>query len=190
MYGTVRTVVWEDGGGNAPSYPILLPIMSRTKPQSYPKRRSSRAASFGAGDLPTSSSSGALSANLAPEGHLALGPVAAGPAPGLLTIREAADVLRVSESTIRNAIGSGRLRAFRFGVRGGSIRIGRADLEDYMASCATAAQPTGRATGQADGGLFKSLDAGRLLAAWRRQGVSGSRQGEHSAPSSGSSYVP
>ena len=24
MYGTVRTVVWEDGGGNAPSYPIPL----------------------------------------------------------------------------------------------------------------------------------------------------------------------
>jgi hypothetical protein len=22
VYGTVRTVVWEDGGGNAPSYPI------------------------------------------------------------------------------------------------------------------------------------------------------------------------
>ena len=22
MYGTVRTVVWEDGGGNSPSYPI------------------------------------------------------------------------------------------------------------------------------------------------------------------------
>ena len=22
VYGTVRTVVWEDGGGNAPSYPL------------------------------------------------------------------------------------------------------------------------------------------------------------------------
>ncbi len=25
MYGTVRTVVWEDGGGNAPSYPVIMP---------------------------------------------------------------------------------------------------------------------------------------------------------------------
>ena len=111
--------------------------------------------------------------------------MATAPAPGLLTIREAADVLRVSESTIRNAIGSGRLRAFRFGVRGGSIRIGRADLEDYMASCATAAQPAGRACGRADGGLFKSLDAGRLLAAWRRQGVLDGQPGERSDRSSG-----
>ena len=158
--------------------------MSRIKPQSYPNRRSSRVAALGAGDLPASSSNGALLATLGPERRLPLGPAAAGPAPGLLTIREAADALRVSESTIRNAIGSGRLRAFRFGVRGGSIRIGRADLEDYMASCATAAQPVGRAAGQADGGLFKSLDAGRLLAAWRRQGVLGSRQDGHSGPSS------
>ena len=116
---------------------------------------------------------------------MSLGPVATGPAPGLLTIREAAGVLRVSESTIRNAIGSGRLRAFRFGVRGGSIRIGRADLEDYMASCATAARPAGRAVGQANGGRFKNLDAGRLLAAWRRQGVLDGQQGKHNGPSSG-----
>jgi len=26
VYGTVRTVVWEDGGGNPASYPIVLPI--------------------------------------------------------------------------------------------------------------------------------------------------------------------
>jgi excisionase family DNA binding protein len=109
---------------------------------------------------------------------------------GLLTIREAAGILRVSESTIRNAIGSGRLRAFRFGKRGGSIRIGKADLEDYMSSCATPARPTRRAAGKPGGGPFKSLDAGRLLAAWRQQGVVDSRQGEHSARSSGSSYVP
>lgn len=90
--------------------------------------------------------------------------------PGFLTIREAAGVLRVSESTIRNAIGSGQLRAFRFGARGGSIRIGKVDLEDYMASCTTA-KPKGRTAVHQGGSLFKSLDAGRLLAAWKRQGV-------------------
>ncbi len=47
----------------------------------------------------------------------------------LLTIREAAALLRVSQSTVRNAIRAGQLRAFRFGIRGGGIRIGLADLD-------------------------------------------------------------
>ncbi len=100
--------------------------------------------------------------------------------PRFLTIREAAGVLRVSESTIRNAIGSGRLRAFRFGDRGGSIRIGRADLDDYMASCATGA-PQVKTRSQSGGDLFKSLDGSRLLAAWRRQGVLGGPQDKRSS---------
>jgi excisionase family DNA binding protein len=97
-------------------------------------------------------------------------PSARGCEPRFLTIREAAGALRVSESTIRNAISSGQLRAFRFGARGGSIRIGMADLEDYMASCTTA-KPKDRTAVHQGGSLFKSLDAGRLLAAWKRQGV-------------------
>jgi hypothetical protein len=28
VYGTVRTVVWEDGGSNPASYPILLVVIS------------------------------------------------------------------------------------------------------------------------------------------------------------------
>jgi excisionase family DNA binding protein len=114
---------------------------------------------------------------------------ASGSESGFLTIREVAAVLRVSESTIRNAIGSGRLRAFRFGNRGGSIRIGRADLEDYMALCATAARRSVRNSSRSGGSLFKNLDGSRLLAAWRQQGVLDGQQGERSGPSSGKGSV-
>ncbi len=30
VYGTVRTVVWEDGGGNPASYPILMVVIYET----------------------------------------------------------------------------------------------------------------------------------------------------------------
>lgn len=43
-----------------------------------------------------------------------------------LTVREAADLLRVSVPTIRRWIAAGRLRAVRFGAR--AIRIKRAEL--------------------------------------------------------------
>jgi excisionase family DNA binding protein len=93
---------------------------------------------------------------------------AAGQHPGLLTIREASALLRLSESTIRNAIRLGQLRAYRFGTRGGSIRIGQADLDDYVAGAATAPCQGHMSVGPfppSTGGEFKSLDASRLLAA-------------------------
>jgi hypothetical protein len=31
VYGTVRTVVWEDGGGNPASYPISVLVQLRAK---------------------------------------------------------------------------------------------------------------------------------------------------------------
>jgi excisionase family DNA binding protein len=100
--------------------------------------------------------------------------------PGFLTIREAAHVLRVSESTIRNAVGSGRLRAFRFGNRGGSIRIAQADLDDYITGAATA--PLVARTSAPTGGQFKHLNASKLLAAWRQQGVLGKQQEKSAGP--------
>jgi len=110
--------------------------------------------------------------------------------PALITIREAAGRLRVSESTVRNAVRQGRLRAFRFGVRGGSIRISPADLDDYMASCATSSPSPTRVANAANGTPFKNLDGPRLLAAWRRQGVLGDQPSEDSAPSSESRCGP
>ena len=51
-----------------------------------------------------------------------------------LTIREAAAALHVSYGTVYAAIHTGRLRAYKFGSRGGTYRIDPADLEAYKAS--------------------------------------------------------
>lgn len=100
----------------------------------------------------------------------------------LLTIREAAALLRLSESTIRNAVRLGQLRAFRFGIRGGTIRISPADLDDYVAGAATTPRAPRMLT--ATGGQFKHLDASKLLSAWRRQGVLGDRPDDSNVRSS------
>lgn len=110
--------------------------------------------------------------------------------PGFLTIRDAASLLRVSQSTIRNAVRNGQLRAFRFGNRGGSIRIAADDFQEYVTSCET---PGPRRPAKAAGsgnGLFKALDGRKLLAAWQRQGVLDGPPSDSSAPSSGLRYVP
>ncbi len=109
---------------------------------------------------------------------------------GLLTIREAAAMLRIGDSTIRNAIRSGQLRAFRFGARGGSIRIATADLEEYIAGCATAKPLCPKAAPTTVGGRFKHLDASKLLSAWRQQGVLGAPRDGNNAPSSECSDAP
>lgn len=109
----------------------------------------------------------------------------------LLTVREAAEVLRVSESTVRNAINAGDLQAFRFGTRGGTIRIATSHLHDYIASRSTATRSKRKTTStRADGTPFKNLNAVKLLAAWRRQGVLGDPPDGHNAPSSESSCGP
>ena len=35
VYGTVRTVVWEDGGSNPASYPILRDSVEMMLPESF-----------------------------------------------------------------------------------------------------------------------------------------------------------
>ena len=101
-----------------------------------------------------------------------------------LTIREAALRLRVSYNTIRGAILAGRLKAYRFGARGGAFRIAVADLEAYRAACATTNQEPPAPRKSAGGGsAFKNLDGERLLDAWRRQGAVADRRGGRSAPS-------
>jgi excisionase family DNA binding protein len=108
----------------------------------------------------------------------------------LFTVREAALLLRVSESTIRNAIRTGRLAAYRFGNRGGTIRISEVALRRYLdESCALIARsqqdksPSGPMP-------FKYLDGSKLLAAWRQQGVQLDPPGECSAQSFGRTCVP
>src|SRR5262245_39067498 len=107
------------------------------------------------------------------------------------TIKEAAERLRVSYNTIRGAILAGRLKAYRFGARGGTYRIDPADLEAYRASCMTTKQePPASKKSVGGGSAFKNLDGGRLLDAWRRQGVVDHPRGGRSARSSGSSCDP
>lgn len=107
-----------------------------------------------------------------------------------LTIREAADLLRVSQSTIRNAIQSGQLAAHRFGLRGGSIRITLAALNAYVAACGTVAEPESPAAISGEVPGYRHLNPQRLLAAWQRQGVRAGRPGASNARSSGSKCGP
>jgi excisionase family DNA binding protein len=108
-----------------------------------------------------------------------------------LTINEAAAALRVSYGTVRAAILAGRLRAYRFGSRGGTYRIDLADLEAYKASCVTGRTLLIAPEKNAQGGSsFKSLDGDRLLAAWRQQGVFADPPGERNAQSSALSSGP
>ena len=109
---------------------------------------------------------------------------------GLLTIREVAGVLRVSQSTVRNAIRDGDLPAFRFGARGGSIRVSPAHLDDYIASRSTVKPAKIKTQHRPQATPFKSLDGEKLLAAWRRQGVLGDRPDGGNAPSSESRCDP
>jgi|SRR6185369_238262 len=91
--------------------------------------------------------------------------------PPLMTIRQAADQLGVCYNTIRNAIRSGRLPAFRFGERGGTYRIDPLALETFKSGCAIKPQSRSvrrRATAQT---RFQELDGTRLVHAWERQGV-------------------
>lgn len=94
----------------------------------------------------------------------------------LLTIREAARILNVSYNTIRNAIISGRLAAFRFGDRGGTYRIDPGALESYKAASVTGqganrSHPAAGSTATGSGKKFECLDGARLAAAWLKQGV-------------------
>ncbi len=108
----------------------------------------------------------------------------------LLTVKEAAQFLRVSESTIRNAIRDGTLPAFRFGKRRGTIRIRECDLQAYLAACKSDHSPATFTSHSADGQPFQCLDSQRLLDAWRRAGVLSGPSGEHNVPSSGSTCDP
>ena len=53
----------------------------------------------------------------------------------LLTVREVADMLRVSPSLIYQLVEAGKLASHRIGKRNGAIRISTTDLDDYLARC-------------------------------------------------------
>ena len=53
----------------------------------------------------------------------------------LLTIQEAADVLRISSSLLYELINSGKIIAHRIGNGRGTLRIQEVDLEKYVDEC-------------------------------------------------------
>src|SRR5262245_59207602 len=113
----------------------------------------------------------------------------------LLTIKQVAERLNVCPATVYDLCARRKLRHVRIGGSGrGTIRIDEADLEAFLASAAVqpdepAAPQPPRAKGRGASG-FTNLDADRLLAAWRQQGVLADQPGVRSAPSSGSSCDP
>lgn len=57
----------------------------------------------------------------------------------MLSVREAAEALGVSETTVRALCSAGRLAHHRVGARGrGKIVIGAADVESFLAGCRVA----------------------------------------------------
>lgn len=108
-----------------------------------------------------------------------------------LTITQVANRLSVAYGTIRNAILSGRLTAYKIM---GTYRIRPADLDAFIGSCrgergsATGLPPAPRA--KTGGAAFTHLDGDRLLDAWRRQGVLADPPRARNARSSGSTRGP
>ena len=53
----------------------------------------------------------------------------------LLTVREVAEILRVSASLVYQLVESRKLASHRIGRGNGAIRISAADVEDYLTQC-------------------------------------------------------
>ena len=108
-----------------------------------------------------------------------------------MSINQAAERLSVSGGTVRNEIRAGRLPAYRFR---GAYRIRPEDLAAYVEGCRVAEVPKASRPpalpSKAGGAPFTHLDGGRLLDAWRRQGVLADRPGGRTPRSSASSCGP
>ena len=75
-------------------------------------------------------------------------------------------------------------------ARGGTYRIARADLDDFLRGCEVAAAVPATAAPARLGPVFTHLDPDRLLSAWRRQGEPAAPPSGRSAPSSATSRAP
>ena len=86
----------------------------------------------------------------------------------MFSVKEAAKRLGISQSKLYQLVSVRKIAHYRVG---GKIVFAEADLTAYLNSCRV---ETGGRTAHRNsaGGIFKNLDAERLSAAWRRQGVS------------------
>ena len=50
----------------------------------------------------------------------------------LLTVREAARILQVSEQTVRRLLAAREITHYCIGIAGGAIRIARRDLDEFI----------------------------------------------------------
>ncbi|MGE3409027.1 MAG: excisionase family DNA-binding protein [Pirellulales bacterium] len=55
-----------------------------------------------------------------------------------LTIKQAAVALNLAHSTVRDLVECGKLRHYRVGPKGRTIRIGREHIDAYLESCVAA----------------------------------------------------
>lgn len=97
----------------------------------------------------------------------------------LLTVREVAAELRLSQSAVYSLVRAGGLNAIRIGPRSGAIRIPRAALDDYRTGAETHERPQGLPKIRSRNGLRlpTHLDVDRLHESWSRQGGSPSEKG-------------
>src|SRR4051794_2901927 len=106
----------------------------------------------------------------------------------LLTIKQAAERLNVSEATVYDLCAKRKLPHVRIGTGRGTIRIDEQALEEFIkAATVPPAEPTAPPPPPKQGGkptVFTHLDQDRLREAWRRQGALTDRPGGGSAPSS------
>jgi excisionase family DNA binding protein len=91
------------------------------------------------------------------------------PSDDFLSVKQAAAILNISYGSVLGAIHAGSLAAYRFGPHGGTYRIRRGDLLDYIASAR--AKQSSRPKARRTASVFKKLDGERLLRAWREQGI-------------------
>lgn len=53
----------------------------------------------------------------------------------MLTVKQVAEQLQMSPTSVYDLIARGRLAVLRLGPRGGAIRVRSEDLEAYLSSC-------------------------------------------------------
>lgn len=91
--------------------------------------------------------------------------------PEFLSLKKAADYLKVSTRHLRNAIESGKINAYRFAAtKRGTYRIEKNELERYIKdSIYKPPRPSASPKNRSNGKLFQVLDSDRLFAAWERK---------------------
>jgi excisionase family DNA binding protein len=103
----------------------------------------------------------------------------------LLTVRQVAAKLNVSLRCVYQLIEARAIPCHRIGIGRGTIRVQEGDVDAYLIASRSPdkSAPTPPPVSR-PGGAFRHLNAERLRAAWRQQGVDVDSTDAGSAPSS------